>query len=421
MACVRMRRGKWVIDYRDDVGKRHWETVGTSKRAAEEALAERIYELRKGGFSFSLSKQTVKDYSEKWIETYPRINNLKASTVRSYSQILRSHIVPPLGHLSLKDLRRDHIKEVIALLAGKDLSRSSIRAVIATLRAMLNTAVEDGILLANPAIRLGKFTKTAAERREDINPLTRAELGIFLRSLETKFPAHYPFFLTLGRTGMRLGEALALQWDDIDFNARLIEVRRSLVGGRVETPKSGKSRKVDMSLQLSAVLKDLLRARKEETLRKGWRELPSWVFCDQNGTPLDGNNLRKRVFQKALTEAKLRKFRIHDLRHTFATHLLQNKESPAYVQQQLGHHSIQVTVDIYGHLVPGGNKRAVDRLDDAEWKRAGAPAKLRGSKVVAEPGKTSAEPVQVVEKTGATRRTRTGDLLITNQLLYQLS
>ena len=421
MACVRLRRGRWVIDYRDESGKRHWETIGTSKRAAEEALAERIFEIRKGGFSFSLSKQTLKDYSEKWIDTYPRINNLKASTIRSYSQILTSHILPPLGHLSLKALRRDHIKEMISLLAAKELSRSSIRAVLATLRAMLNTAVEDGILLANPAVRLGKFTKTAAERREDINPLSRDELAEFLTVLQGKFPGYFPFFLTLARTGMRLGEALALQWDDLDFNGRLIDIRRSLVGGRIETPKSGKSRKVDMSLQLAAVLKDLLHRRKQETLKRGWKELPQWVFCDQTGNSLDGDNLRKRVFQKTLTEAKLRKFRIHDLRHTFATHLIENKESLAYVQQQLGHHSIQVTVDIYGHLVPGGNKRAVDRLDDTAWKQFAVSAKKRGSKMVADDRDDDLEPVQLPEKTGATRRTRTGDLLITNQLLYQLS
>lgn len=147
-----------------------------------------------------------------------------------------------------------------------------------------------------------------------------------------------------------------------------------------------------VSLQLASSLKDLLRARKEETLKKGWWEVPQWVFCDQNGNALDGNNLRKRVFQKTLTEAKLRKIRIHDLRHTFATHLIQNKESLAYVQQQLGHHSIQVTVDIYGHLVPGGNKRAVDRLDDGAWGRGAAAGKPHGSKMVAKPSEEISEP-----------------------------
>ena len=76
------------------------------------------------------------------------------------------------------------------------------------------------------------------------------------------------------------------------------------------------------------------------------------------------NNWRRRVFNKALKKAGLRQIRIHDLRHTYASLLIQAGESLAYVRDQLGHHSIKVTVDIYGHLAPEGNKAAVDKLDD---------------------------------------------------------
>jgi integrase len=79
---------------------------------------------------------------------------------------------------------------------------------------------------------------------------------------------------------------------------------------------------------------------------------------------LDGDNIRHRAFQAVLKKDGLRHIRIHDLRHTFASLLIQNGESLAYVKEQMGHHSIQVTVDTYGHLVPGGNRQAVDRLDD---------------------------------------------------------
>ena len=81
---------------------------------------------------------------------------------------------------------------------------------------------------------------------------------------------------------------------------------------------------------------------------------------------LDGDNVRHRAFHAVLKKAELRHIRIHDLRHTFASLLIQNGESLVYVKEQLGHHSIQVTVDTYGHLVPGGNRQAVDRLDDPE-------------------------------------------------------
>src|SRR5207249_6197070 len=99
-------------------------------------------------------------------------------------------------------------------------------------------------------------------------------------------------------------------------------------------------------------------------LRKGWGEVPPWVFTSENGTPLTPGNFHSRLWRPLLKKAGLHHFRVHDLRHTFASLLIQNGESLAYVKEQMGHHSIQITVDIYGHLVPGGNKAAVDRLDE---------------------------------------------------------
>jgi integrase len=99
-------------------------------------------------------------------------------------------------------------------------------------------------------------------------------------------------------------------------------------------------------------------------LKKGWKQMPEWVFININGNPLDKNSWRRRVFYKALEKAELRQIRVHDLRHSYASLLLEANESLAYIRDQLGHHSIKVTVDIYGHLTPGGNKDAVDRLDD---------------------------------------------------------
>ena len=128
--------------------------------------------------------------------------------------------------------------------------------------------------------------------------------------------AAYPLFLCAVRTGLRLGELLALQWPDIDFNGRFTEVRRNLVAGRVTTPKNGKTRRVDMSAQLTATLKALLQARKKETLKNGWGSVPEWIFCTESGGPLDGDNLRHRVFYKLLEKAELRRVRFHDLRHT---------------------------------------------------------------------------------------------------------
>ena len=119
-----------------------------------------------------------------------------------------------------------------------------------------------------------------------------------------------------------------------------------------------------MSNQLGMALRDLKRIRKEHYFQTG-QEMPAWIFVNSKGNPLDQNNLRNRIFYKVLDAAGLRRVRFHDLRHTFASLLLKQGESMTYVKDQLGHESIKMTVDIYGHLVPGDNIQAVDRLDDS--------------------------------------------------------
>ena len=123
-----------------------------------------------------------------------------------------------------------------------------------------------------------------------------------------------------------------------------------------------------MSRELAQALKDLYTERQLETAVNGWEDVPPWVFCSEVGGLLDPDNLRKRVFYGLLRASGLRKIRFHDMRHTFASLLLQQGESPVYVKEQMGHSSIQVTVDLYGYLIPGGNKQAVDRLDEPVGK-----------------------------------------------------
>ena len=173
----------------------------------------------------------------------------------------------------------------------------------------------------------------------------------------------------MARTGLRLGEALALQWDYLHFRAREVRVARGISRGRLDTPKSRHGRTVDMRLQVE---------RKTETLRRGWPALPPWVFCTKRGT-LDTTNADK-AFKRVLKDAELPlHFTPHCLRHTFASLLLQQGESPAYVQRQLGHASIQLTVDTYGRWLPMGNKAAVDRLDDATPGASGSKLGLGGT------------------------------------------
>src|SRR4029450_3918803 len=170
-----------------------------------------------------------------------------------------------------------------------------------------------------------------------------------------------------------------------------IRVARGISRGQLDTPKSRHGRTVDLSQELARALLRLQIERKTETLRRGWPALPPWVFCTKRCTPLDTTNADK-AFKRILKDAELPlHFTPHSLRHPFASLLLEQVESPAYVQRQLGHASIQLTVDTYGRWLPMGNKAAVDRLDDA------VPG-ASGSKVVANSvfgGTGASEPAEL--------------------------
>ncbi len=167
---------------------------------------------------------------------------------------------------------------------------------------------------------------------------------------------------------MRIGEPLALQWGDIDFAGRFITVKQALSRGRVETPKSGKIRRVDMSRQLAEALTLYKLKAKKKGFALGLGDAPEYVFTNRLGSFVDVNNWRRRIFNKALEKAGLRKIRIHDLRHTYATLRLMKGDNVGDVSNQLGHHSPKLTWDIYFHWMPGKKKAEVDALDDVEYQ-----------------------------------------------------
>ena len=358
--------GIWWI-FVNHQGKHKARKIGRDRNLAREIARKIEARLVLGGMGLPgmEAAPTFKSYAATWL-TVNVAATCKPSTQKSYRELLHRHVQPVFGDEPVTTISRLKVKQFLLKKIGAGFAPSTVGHMRSVISGVLNLAVDDGIIMANPAHRLGKLFKQKPINQE-VNPLTREELKDLLKTFETTFPRHYAMALTLARTGMRLGEVLALKWEDVDFRGRFIEVKRSLSLGRVETPKSGKSRRVDMSLQLAGVLEALRHQRKRETMQKGWKEVPSWVFVNEKGKALDHSHWRNRVFHKALEKAGLRKIRIHDLWHTFASLLIQAGEPLPYIRDQLGHHSIKITVDIYGHLAPGGNKAAVDRLDDPQF------------------------------------------------------
>ena len=414
MACITKRRGKWVVDYRDGGGVRRWRTFGT-KREAEDHLAEIIPGSRQRRRAVVPVTITLEHYADRWL--YMIENTIKPRTLASYSGTLRLHLLPAFGTWRVQYLDKGTIKRLLADKLTAGLSRNTVRILHATLRALLAAAVDDGVIPANPAEKLGRQLRLVmpkATRQEEIKAMTREQRQLFLQTAAQETPKYHPLFVALAGTGMRLGEALALQWEDVNLEAREIRVARSVSRGRVDTPKAGHGRLVDISQRLAEMLRQLEQQRAAQALAQGWPEVPSWIFSTRACTPMDESKVR-RAMRKVLIAAGLpRHFSPHCLRHTYASLMLQQGESLTYVQRQLGHASINLTADTYGKWLPLGNKAAVDRLDATSFVES-------GSKVVADTTGGPEEASEVVEDIGGPCRGRTYGPLIKSQLLYQLS
>ncbi len=353
-----------------------------------------------------------------WLKDYARIE-CKLSTADGYEGVLNQYLRPRFGRKLLNEIRRDDIKKLISELISDELSRNTIRNALCVIRSLLNYAIEEGLLESNPAARLGRFTRSARTAQTKGIALTTQEVQQFLRASQEICPEYHPLFLMAVRAGLRRGELVALQWGDIQLGSddkdsdRFILVQHNYVRREHTTTKSKKSRRVDLSRELRRALIELRDKRLLEAYLKGRNDISEeLVFRSHEGTILDPDNLYHRVFLPVLAKAGIRKIRLHDLRHTFGSLLLQNGASIVYVKEQMGHSSIQVTVDIYGHLIPGANVCFVDRLDEVSAEKGETTPQQ--SACPAQQGEMEVPPnlLQVVDCTGGGGWTRTNDLRI---------
>jgi integrase len=412
---VRQKDGNWYIFVRH-----HGERVAQRFEKEEEAnlVAQAVrHAIALGQFDIAGLKKnreepkpkasipTLREYYEKTVHPLWE-GSLSRNTYLSYDGSFRVHILPELGDFAVADVTRDRVKKFVGTLRKKSisvstrksgggtadptpqddplpaeprrlLSKETIRNIVAALRAAFSEAVESNVVPANPAVRLGKFYKEATDFHDEIDTFTTDEVSTLLQTTRDHFGFdNYVVLLTLFHCGLRAGEAAGLYWSDLDVKNKTLLVRRQFTRGRKGKPKTRKKRAVDVSTALLAELQTLKKSRQLECLAEGKNEIPELIFLApgqivwdegkkvgrQDRNHVDMDNFRNRVFWKACDKAKIRRRRLHDTRHTFASLLLSNGEPLKYVSAQLGHSSIRMTADVYGHLEVGSNRGAMDRL-----------------------------------------------------------
>lgn len=357
----------WVFVSRH--GRRRSKCVGT-KRAAD-AVAEKLRaRLALGDFSiFADQGELLTPYANRWLTTIEAAR--KRSTAAFYSFNLKLHILPVLGGKPVSGISRADCRELLTKCREKELKRSSLLGVQRTLSAVLSQAVEDGLLAHNPAFRLAsRYIGRGDDERVEVQPASREDATRLLTAALDLFPHYQPLFLCALRTGLRLGELIALEWADVDLDGRSLRVRRNRTRGETSSPKSRQARSVDLSAETVTALTTLKVQQKAAALKKQQKaepkddkKLPALVFTTPDGAPIDADNLRRRVFRRIAERAKLPNLTIHGLRHTYATLLLSAGVPLIYVSRQLGHSSPHVTATVYAHWLPVGDRSAVDALD----------------------------------------------------------
>lgn len=335
-----------MIKYRLPDGTQKSETIGPSKKEAERVLSRRVDEINRGAYR-EVVDISFAELAEKWMAEYVR-PRLKPSTIVGYESQLRSNLVPYFGPLRLGSITAASIHAWIATLTERGLSPASVNHALSQLKFMLSHAVESNHLAANPAEKVPRLR------------VPHKEMAIWdpeqiRRFLDVVDPQYRLYYATAVLTGVRRGEIQGLQWQDVDWDRGQLRITRTYYQGQLLPPKSRTSRR---RINLAPSLLQALEAAQPPEVQGGCH-----IFLSSRNKPLDPATIKKKVFVPACEAAGVPQIRFHDLRHTFAAMLIAAEHHPKYIQAQMGHSSIQMTLDLYGHLLPEVHDGAGVRLE----------------------------------------------------------
>jgi integrase len=313
------------------------------------------------GIPIVTERQTVQQFIERWLTDCVK-PSVRPKTLASYSQLVRLHIGPELGRISLSKLSPQDIQRFMNERLKKGLSPRTVQYLRAVLRKALSQALKWGLVTRNVAT----LVDSPRVERAEIKPLFPEEAKRFLQAIQgDRLEA---LFTTALAMGLRQGEALGLSWQDIDWETRLMRVRYSLqrVNGKlVLSELKTKSSRRDLPIIDNVLIG--LRAHRNRQLQEKMLAGPVWketgfVFTTIIGTPLDARNV-VRKYHALLKKAELSHNRFHDLRHSCASLLLAQGVPLKTVSDILGHSQISITADYYAHIAPEMRREALSVMD----------------------------------------------------------
>ncbi len=369
------RSGRLEARYTGPDGQVH--TAGQTfktRQLAERFLALMQTEMDCGAWvDPSRSRVAFSEWAEDWLATTA---HLKPKTRARYETSLRNQVLPAFGHLEVGRIDHAAVRKWVAEMVATGAGAGTVAAAFGVARQILSLAMASGAIRANPTdgVRQPRPKRTemhflTAAQVEDLaqaitNPPKRGGGGEHRRE---DYPEYGLLVRTAAYTGLRAGELEALRVGRVDLLRRALEVAESLseVGGELifGEPKTYEHRRVPLPTALNEALSIALAGKSAKDL----------VFTGPNGGPLRHGNFYARHFKPATARIGVPELRFHDLRHTYAGLLIGQGAHPRAMMERLGHSSITVTLDRYGHLLPGLEEAVTSGLDDTYRKASPSP------------------------------------------------
>src|SRR5215207_422850 len=344
-------------------GKARKTIYAKTRTEAARKLTEALAQAHKG-ITADAGAMTVGAFIERWLEDSVR-GSIRQSTYQRDESLCRVHIVTALGKKKLKTLNAADVQRFYRAKLDSGLSSATVHKLHVLLHKALKQAVRWGLAPRNVA----DDVDPPKVHKDEVHPLTNEQARKLLDTAQGD--RLEVLYIVAVQSGLRQGELLALRWEDVDLEARTIQVRRTLTrdGGKLSVgpTKSAKGgRTVRLTGDATEALQSHLARQLGDIDKAGgnWQE-NGLVFCTGKGTLINPTNLRKRSLAPLLQRAGLPTITFHQLRHTAATILLLKNVNPKVVSEMLGHATIAITLDTYSHVLPNMQHSAVAAMEEA--------------------------------------------------------